>query len=206
MKKIILSVASAALVAGYATIAMSAASDDTKITITGTAENVCRVGGVAASDPTASAVTNVTSTTLDNDASTLTITDFIVDATAILNDAASTLTYADSYCNYAHSISMSAANGGLDHDGVVTVTGGTFTQHVNYTATATMGSQSNVLTLAESTTAVHGATAVKSTATAVAGANRADLTVAIDIDQSPTDPVLAGVFTDTLCIQIGAAL
>ena len=205
MKRIIFGLASVALLAGTATTAMSAADDDTKITITGTAENVCRIGGVLASDPTAGAVTNITSTTLGNNASTLTITDFVVDATAILNDAASTLTYADSYCNYAHNISMSAANGGLDHDGVVSVTGGTFTQHVNYTAIATMGAQSNTLTLAESTTAVHGA-AVVSTATAVAGANRADLTVAIDIDQSPTDPVLAGVYTDTLCIQIGAAL
>ncbi len=196
MKNIFKVATIAVLAAGVSSNAFAAASDSTEIEINATAENVCYISSAPSNTGSNS---NLITSDIDN--SLVEIADFIDDTTALLNPATIILNYGDSYCNYGHSIQMQSANGGLAQtSGASQVAGsGTFINHVNYTATATMALQSNSLT-------TNGTGVETSTATGVSGANRANLIVNIVLDNTPTDPVLQGEYEDTLTVKIGATI
>ena len=130
--------------------------------------------------------------------------------TAKLNGVSFELTYADSYCNYAHSVGIQATNGGLiasDNDPVAT--SGAFIRRIGYDADIKwMGPA-----FAQGPNPAHSTTLDSGDATQAAafnfpvtGANRADLVIRVTIDSSNTTPVVSGTYTEYLTVRMAATL
>lgn len=191
MRKMIGIAAAAALL--FAAGGANAQSASSSITLSGTAAPTCNIP----TTPVASSNTNVTINSSTAAASSLTVTSFI-DTAAVANAAALTLTYANAMCNYAHNVGVQTTNGGIkQQSGTTTVIGGTFANNVNYTATATFGGSTATITT--------NGTANAKQSTAVAGANMGNLVLTVSV-AAGTNPVLQGSYSDTLTLQIGAAL
>jgi len=187
LKKSIAGVAALSLLAVVP--AFAAASASSNITINGSVADTCTLTMGASS-----AATNSTFAT-----NTISITNLADATTAQSVTASQTLNFAG-MCNYAHSISLESANGGLTHDGSVTVVGGTFDDLVEYDVSSNWASAGAALD-------AEGGATVKDVQS-VSGANAesaAELSFNID-NNGGTDPLLAGNYTDTVTIQLGAAL
>jgi hypothetical protein len=202
MKRILFAAAAIAAL-GFNSSAFAAPSGSADVTMSGTVAPTCTLGA-----PTASAQTNATTTP---GAATSTVALTLADSTtAALNAGGFTLTYAG-MCNYAHNVGIKAANGGLLNASAVAnapvANSGTFVQRIGYTATAAWAGQSAAVPGATTSTSVATGVAAATVAqnTAVAGSNAGDLvlTVAIAAD---SNPVVAGAYSETLTLKIGATL
>lgn len=194
MRKYIVSAAAVAAAMALTTAAQAAPSASSDITITGVAESVCNIP----SAPAPSANTNFTVGASTAAATALTVTDFINDTTALANAAAITLTFGSAMCNYAHVLDLRTLNGGLLNAAPPAIVAGTFLDRVDYSASATFGGTTANLT-------TDGTAGLTNGGQAVAGANIGNLVLTITISAGAT-PVLVGTYTDTLRVQIGAAI
>ncbi|MFC6199507.1 hypothetical protein [Ponticaulis profundi] len=199
MKRVLLAAVAASFLAAPA---IAASSDSTTITLDGSVADTCLIGTAATSS-----LTNVTPTTETD----LDITALADAGTALIQDAAATVTFANSYCNYAHSFGFQAANGALAYDSSVTVTpsSGTFLQQVGYTATLDWSELASPLSISSTndTSASASGSAVNDTTTAT-GAFRGDLVFTVDLDEttSASIPLLSGGYSETFTLSLGATL
>ncbi|KAF0092808.1 MAG: hypothetical protein FD163_574 [Hyphomonadaceae bacterium] len=205
MKRIIFAATSFAAMA-MAGSAFAANSQTTTAFMQGNVPDTCVLTA-----PTVTASTNATNVLLGGNGGQSTMLLTLADAnTAKLNAVSFTLTYADSYCNYNHSVGIKATNGGLiasDYDPVAT--SGAFIRRIGYDADIKwMGPAfAQGPNPGTSTTTDLGDTL--STAAVnfpVAGANRADLVIQVTIDNSNQTPVVSGTYTEYLTLKIGATL
>lgn len=179
-------IAPTALLFAAVSPALAAPDANDTITINGSVADTCTLS----IDATPQSSSNSTFA-----ASTIDITS-LADATdATISPATMTLTF-DGMCNYAHAIGLQSANGGLDYTGGVSVVGGAFDELVEYTVSASW--DGGVSLDSENGTANQN----------VAGAFRQDdVSLAFNFDNNgETDPLLSGSYTDSLTIQLGAAL
>ena len=140
----------------------------------------------------------------------VTITNLADAGTAVLNSAGFTLTYSNSFCNYAHSVGIKATNGGLINASAAAnaPVGGTFVQRVGYDADVTWAGASTQGPKPASVTTTAAGDGAQDDAinTSVSGSNRGDLVLSVAIDNSATDPVVSGAYSETLTLKIGATL
>lgn len=186
-------------------VAHGADTDNTAVTLNGTAEptayfSTAPVIGLGTNN-------NMSLTTAGDAASVVTVDDFIDDTTAKVNlGSAISLKYADVYANYAHFLGVQVTNGGLIDTTPTNVVGeitGTFIKRIDYQVSAVhtaSGLSASVIT--------NGTAGQKTNSGPSGGAARGDLEVQITLraPANPNDPVLAGDYSDTITIQIGAAI
>lgn len=199
MKKLI--IAATAVAALTASSAFAAADASSSVTYEGTVANTCVLGAL-------SAVGSSNSGTLSGTTVSFAAGTFADTTTAKLNANSQSLKFADSYCNYAHTVSLKSTNGGMvsTNNGAAAVVGGTFVKMVGYTATLGWASSASApsLSVASSTASAAGAGTATDT-DGIGGANRGDLTMDFTTTAT-TDPVLKGTYSETFTVQIGASL
>lgn len=203
MKRILFAAAALATI-GFNTSAFAAADATATVTMGGAVVPTCTLGA-----PVQSAETNATTTP---GALTSSVALTLANAsTAALNAGGFTLTYAG-MCNYAHSVGIKATNGGLLQATPVTPVGGTFVQRIGYTASIGWAG-ANVAVPGGAMTSTAAATGLVAAQTAnnaaVAGFNKGDLVLTVAVGSganASTDPVVAGTYSETLTLQIGATL
>lgn len=206
MKKLILlGAASAALICAGPAFAADSASN--AISISGSSPNTCTLDS-----GTQGAVTN-SAYTPGAGASTLAITNLASATDASLQATSAVVTYVG-MCNYAHNVGLKSLNSGLQNNTAANdplASSGSFIKKVGYTASYTWAGHSSGAgeTLSFSNDVGTGASAAAAATTgttfAVAGANSGNLVLTFGITGSAT-PVVAGTYSDTLTVQIGAAL
>jgi hypothetical protein len=128
--------------------------------------------------------------------------DNLIDANVGFLNRASIQLEVDGICNRAHSLSVMTNNGGLKPDGSVLPVGGVFVGHVNYRVQVDWAGQIATLT----TDAVPGK---KAPVNLIGGPNQGSLHISLIVDEVDNDmntPVIAGVYSDILTIQIGVPL
>ncbi len=205
MKKLI--IAATAVAALTASSAFADASQSTSVTFSGSVDNTCVM-----TTPTVTASSNAASTALAGAAgvSTIAITNLADASTAALNAASFTLTYDGSYCNYAHKVGIKALKGGLvetaDTNDVVAGSGN-FVQRIGYDADVTWAGASTQGPDPATSYSSDEGDATKTTAinTTVTGANRGALVLSVAV-AADTNPVVAGTYSETLTLKIGATL
>lgn len=186
----------AALACGFFAAGAVHAADTatTVITLSGTAPSTCNI-------PTAPSAPSASNMTLNGGgtaaANTVNVTSIFDATTGALSGGNITLRFGNVVCNYNATIGLRTTNGNLTA-AAGTVVSGTFLNDIDYTASATWGA-APVATL--------NATGTAGTTTNVAagGANVADLDLTITVAPSAT-PVIGGTYSDTLTLQVGAAL
>lgn len=166
----------------------------TVITLSGTAPSTCNI-------PTAPTAPVSSNMTLNGGgtaaANAVTVTDIFNTTTGALTGGNITLRFPSVMCNYNATIGLRTTNGNLT-TGAATVVGGTFLTDIDYTASTAWGGAA-VASLNATGTA--GAT----TNTVSGGANVGDLDLTITVAPSAL-PVYGGTYSDTLTLQVGAAL
>jgi hypothetical protein len=128
--------------------------------------------------------------------------DNLIDPNVGLLNRASIQLEVDGICNRAHSLSVMTNNGGLKQAGSVLPVGGAFVGHINYRVQVDWAGETATLT----TDAVPGK---KAPVNLIGGPNQGSLNISLIIDEVDNDlntPVIAGVYSDILTIQIGAPL
>lgn len=196
MKKILLGATAAALLASPV---LAAPSAEQTVTINGTAPTVCTLAA-----PTQ---TNLLGN-LTVAGSTVTVTGLFDAADATMDAGSVTLNFAG-MCNYAHNVSLKSANGYLyNTTSNVAPLAGTFFRRIGYNAAFNWAGvhRAAAIPAVDSTLAGQAGVAVTSTDAAVSGANIGNLQVSLKFAGSGTTPVVAGNYTDSLTVQIGADL
>jgi hypothetical protein len=186
----------AAFVCGFIAAGAAYAADTatTVITLSGTAPSTCNIPTA----PTAPSSSNMSLTAGGTAAAnTVNVTNIFNTTTGALSGGNITLRFANVVCNYNAQIGLRTTNGNLT-TAAATVVGGTFLTDIDYTAATSWGGAA-VASLTANGTA--GAT----TNTASGGANVGDLDLTITVAPSAT-PVYGGTYSDTLTLQVGAAL
>lgn len=196
MKKILIAAAAAALLS---TPALADSSANQVITISGSAPNVCTLG-----NPAQQAVTGNIAVSGSN----VTITGLFNTNDATLAAGSVTLRFAG-MCNYAHNIQLRSANGYLyNTTGSLPPLGGEFVRRVGYAADYSWAGQTRTGAISDQTSTTTAGSAggnpQTSTALAIGGANAGDLDVKLNFAAN-TNPVVAGNYSDTLTVRIGAA-
>ncbi|MBC7869813.1 MAG: hypothetical protein H7Y09_03160 [Chitinophagaceae bacterium] len=179
-----------AVMVASAAPAFGDSSGSSRITIRGTAEQVCVM------PPPRS--TGASNAAFDGDVAT--ISDLIDDGTATVNPFSLQITYTNVMCNYNASVSLTSTRGGLqqiDGEQNVVSSSGALLNEIDYTAQLTWGGMALPVL---DTTSLSGTGRVESLA---GGANAADLVLTITAAKGDT-PVLLGNYEDTLIINIGA--
>jgi hypothetical protein len=202
MKRILFAAAALAAV-GFNTSAMADASASAAVTFSGTNAETCTLG-----TPVPSAQTNAVATP---GASTTTVAMTLTNSTsAALNAGGFTLTYAG-MCDYAHSVGIKATNGGLLNASAVAnapVAGsGAFIQRIGYTSSVAWAGATTTGPAPANDTAVATGDTPSTVAiqTAVLGSNRGPLVLTVGIAADAT-PVVAGLYSETLTLKIGAII
>lgn len=196
--RFLVSTVSALSMLGGAAFANDTATDD--LDLEGTQANVCVL--------TAPADTDVALGTLGGD-----------DAVLASGDIDAEVSFGDSYCNFAHTLTLSSENGALvndDADGLAAPgTSDDIASSIDYIAAIADGEWGAALTLNTSTNTATGAaedndvdidTAFRNDAAATGGNDDADgLTITIDDLGSDVDgtPLLTGTYADTLTVTLG---
>lgn len=174
--------------------AQAADTATTVITLSGVAPSTCNI-------PTAPTAPSATNMTLSGGgtaaANTVDVSSIFNTTTGALTGGNITLRFGNVVCNYNATIGLRTTNGNLTA-AAGTIVGGTFLNDIDYSATATWGA-APVATLNATGTP---ATTVNQ---AAGGANVADLDLTITVAPSAT-PVIGGTYSDTLTLQVGAAL
>ena len=166
----------------------AADSDQTNITITGFAQNVCKLSGqIAASDSQNSSFAG----------SVYTITNFIDQNTAFPLASSGTITLAQAYCNYGTNVQISSTNAGLKNTGNQ-IAPSDFVTKIDYVVSASWGT---VTLPVLNTASTPNATVTKDSG----AANKGDIVLQITTP-ALNSPALAGTFTDVLTIKIGAQI
>ena len=205
MKKLLMMAAAAAVI-----LPMSAQAADSAtgtVNLSANANNTCAIRGISAGAgttlsslpfaDTAGAASATVALSLGDDAMNQT--------TALTSSTIKNLTLS-AFCNYAtHNVSLRSANGGLTN-AATTSTVGTFNRRIEYTANITGWDTSAVASLTANGV-VTDATASQDTATSpvTAATNVTNANLAITTTANATAPLLAGSYTDTLTIRLGAA-
>lgn len=116
----------------------------------------------------------------------------------VLDVAAESVTFGDSYCNAAHKISLTSEFTGMQPLVTPNVFDGDFDTTVHYVAS--VSGWSNPVALDTSSPSLLPSIA------SVGGAYRADTDLEVSIaPQDSANPVVAGVYTDTLTLEIALA-
>ncbi len=173
---------------------LAADTSTTVVTLSGTAPSTCNIP-TAPSAPSASNMTLAGGGTAA--ANTVNVSSIFDATTGALTGGNITLRFGNVICNYNATVGLRTLNGNLTA-AAGTIVGGTFLNDIDYTAQATWGA-APVATLNATGTA--GAT----TNVVSGGANVADLDLTITVAPSAT-PVIGGTYSDTLTLQVGAAL
>jgi len=207
MKKMLLFGAAVVALSCATAPAFAAASASNGVAISGTSTPTCTLNsGVQ------SAATNATYTP-GAGASTLAVTTLASATDATLQTTSATVTFVG-MCNYAHNVGLMSANSGLQNASTSNdplATSGSFIKKIGYTASyqwaghSSTGSETLTFTNDVGTGSSAAATVTKGATFAVSGANRGNLVLQFDIAGLAT-PVVAGTYTDTLTVQIGASL
>ncbi|WP_439478383.1 hypothetical protein [Brevundimonas sp.] len=199
MKKLLLGAAAAALLAGPA-LAQTA---NQTVAVGGTQPSVCTMTLDSATGTGSMAASGLTSTVTFNSAN------------AVI--AAGQLTASwTGMCNYNHAFGLRSANGGMVNASAVSNAprsgSGTFVTRLGYTANASWStldlSLGNELTFPDSNLAAPVPvvdTARTFQSAPVGGASRGPLEVILNIPAG-TLPVVAGVYSDSMIVQLGAAI
>lgn len=198
MNKLMIAAAAAALLASPA---LAAPSAEQVITINGVAPNVCTLAA-----PT---VNGAITGNLAVNGSNVTVTGLFDTADATMDAGSVGLRFAG-MCNYAHNVSLRSSNGYLYNTTTTTAPlGGAFVRRVGYQANFSWAGQSVSNAIPDATSTASAGTqgsAVVSPNTAIAGANAGNLDVTLNFASSGSTPVVAGNYSDTLTVQIGADL
>ncbi len=203
MNKSILLTSIAALGMMFSLPVNADSSDQTSIEINADAEPVCFI----ASTPSEALNSgfNVISTAADK--SVVELDNFIDSQTAFFVPGARALklVFSDVYCNHSHTLSVQVANGGLVNitPGAGAVPGsGSFVSHLNYIISAELGGIASV-SMTTDGTPLKTVTYTPD----IPGAFRGQLDINVTIVPTPLGaPVLAGDYSDTATVQIGASL
>lgn len=206
MKKLIIVATAVAALAGSS--AFADASQSTDVTFSGSVDKTCVLTA-----PTVTLSKNASSTALNGASgiSTIAITNLADASTAALNAASFTLTYADSYCNYNHQVGIKAKNGGMIDSGTANdpvADSGNFVRRIGYTSNVAWGGGTDLTGPAPTTvydTDAGDASKTTKLEKNVAGANRGNLVLTVSI-AADANPVVAGSYSETLTLKIGATL
>ena len=182
------------------TAVLAQATDSDTINLSGTQAQTCTLGAFSAGAATGALDSgDLTSPTA------VSLTDTMSASTAIRAAGSITLNAA-AMCNYGHFVSVRQTGGGLINSSDVAPAQGTFIRKQGYDAvvswagfTAVTASSSDV------TTAPPTAASITSTNQAISGAASGTLSLTLSVAAS-TSPVVAGAYTDSVVIQIGADL
>ena len=203
IKRLVATTTAAGMLAVAALPAYAAPDANAVINMTGSSPDTCTLAFDSQSGATNASFA-------DGTPSTLTITN-LADATTALGQEFSINIVYDAMCNYAHNVSLQSTSSGMIAGTPPTVLSGTFDLRVNYDAAlshsgnaACAGNDLNLTTsgdIATVTPAVQTQTAV------VAGACDGQLTLNVsEAAGGGVNPLVAATYTDTLTLQIGAAL
>ena len=191
LKKTLTHGAALALLISTSFVAHAAPSASSSITINGSVADTCTMSLAAASS------SDVNATYAAN---TISIT-ALADATTAVSTAASTELSIDGMCNYAHNMSIGSANGGMTHDGTVSVVSGsgTFDNLVEYDVSVAWA---NTVSLD-----AEGGAAVTATDAPGGAYSATGVAVSFNFDNNGgTDPLLSGAYTDTITLKLGATI
>ena len=129
----------------------------------------------------------------------ITISQMIDDATATLKPATIALSIRG-LCNIPHNLTLASSRGALVSENASLEVQGTFLKKVHYRAIAQWGP-------ATATLLADGGSASPTVSHDMALAHVGDLTIDITVDGANNDltvPVVAGTYSDTLAVRIGA--
>jgi len=168
--------------------ALAGCSDSTSLSLSGTAGNVCKLSGQTAGGQS------------DNSSyanGVYSINAFIDPNTAYPKASSGTISLTQAYCNYGTTIEITSEQRGLRNTGTQ-IAPSDFLTRVDYTVTAVWGTVT--LPVLNTATTPDGKVTKDSGA-----ANKGDIVLTI-ATPSLEAPALAGEFTDTIRIKIGAQI
>lgn len=178
--------------------ALAQATDTDTVNLSGTQAQTCTLGAFSAG--AVSGALNAGNFS----AGTLTLTGTMSASTAIRAAGSITLN-ATAMCNYGHNVSVRQTGGGLINASDVAPTQGTFIRKQGYDAVVSWAAQTISASSADVTGAPPAAAAVTSTDQSISGAASGTLSLTLSVAASAS-PVVAGVYTDSVVVQIGADL
>jgi hypothetical protein len=177
---------------------LAQATDSDTINLSGTQAQTCTLGAFSAGAATGALDTgDLTSPTA------VSLTDTMSSITAIRAAGSNTLNAA-AMCNYGHFVSVRQTGGGLINGSDVAPAQGTFIRKQGYVAIVSWASQT-ANAASEDVTTTPLVAAVTSTDRAISGAASGTLSLTLSVAAS-TLPVVAGAYTDSVLVQIGADL
>lgn len=178
--------------------ALAQATDTDTVNLSGTQAQTCTLGAFSAG--AVSGALNAGNFS----AGTLTLTGTMSASTAIRAAGSITLN-ATAMCNYGHNVSVRQTGGGLINASDVAPTQGTFIRKQGYDAVVSWAAQTISASSADVTGAPPAAAAVTSTDQSISGAASGTLSLTLSVAASAS-PVVAGVYSDSVVVQIGADL
>lgn len=201
-----------AIAVASSSIAAGTDSQSTTVAVSGTVPNVCVL-----TTPTISTIMgNVTAPTLagNSGGSDVIFPELVNATTAKLNSTGFNLKYADSYCNYAHTFSIKAQNGGLvdqvQGNANPISTSGAFIRRIGYSSYVRWAGPSftnGILTSHSTTTDAGDAAQTSEVKFPVTGANRADLELNLLVTpSSANEPVVQGYYWESFTLKLGPTL
>ena len=170
-------------------------TDSDTINLSGTQAQTCTLGAFSAGVPTgdfaftAPAAVSLTGT---------------MSSSTAMRAAGSISLDAAAMCNYKHFVSVRQTSGGLIKALDVVPAQGTFVRQQGYDATVTWAGKTVTASSSDVTSAPTVAP-ITSTSSEIAGAASGTLSLTLSVAAS-TSPVVAGAYTDSVVVQIGAGL
>lgn len=178
--------------------AFAQATDSDTVNLSGTQAQTCTLGAFSAG--AVSGALNAGNFS----AGTLNLTGTMSASTAIRAAGSITLN-ATAMCNYGHNVSVRQTGGGLINASDVAPTQGTFIRKQGYEAVVSWASLTITASSADVTAAPPAPAAVTSTDQSISGAASGTLSLTLSVAASAS-PVVAGAYTDSVVVQIGADL
>jgi hypothetical protein len=188
----------ATALAGVGTTAHAQATASDTVNLSGTQAQTCTLGAFSAGGATGALTAG------DFSAGTLTLSGTMSSSTAIRAAGSITLN-ATAMCNYGHNVSVRQTGGGLINASDVAPTQGTFVRKQGYDAVVTWASETISASSSDVTTAPAAPAAVTSVDQSISGAASGTLSLTLSVAESAS-PVVAGAYTDSVVVQIGADL
>lgn len=178
--------------------ALAQATDTDTVSLSGTQAQTCTLGAFSAGAATGALVVG------DFGAGTLTLTGTMSSSTAIRAAGSITLN-ATAMCNYGHNVSVRQTGGGLINASDFAPTQGTFVRKQGYAAAVTWATETITASSSDVTTAPAAPAAVTSLDKSISGAAAGTLSLTLSVAASAS-PVVAGAYSDSVVVQIGADL
>jgi len=180
------------------TPALAQVTDSDTVNLSGTQAQTCTLGAFSAG--AVSGALNAGNFA----GTTLTLTGTMSSSTAMRAAGSITLN-ATAMCNYGHNVSVRQTGGGLINASDVTPTQGTFIRKQGYDAVVSWAAQTVTASSADVTGAPPAVASITSTDQSISGAASGALSLTLSVAAS-TSPVVAGAYTDSVVVQIGADL